>query len=102
MAASEVVPRGESLTRAVQLAHFISTLPQPAILSDKEATIRGFGQDLREGLRIEAECYNRLHASPESRKELYEGLRRFNERDHPDRVRGAAKTPGIVREEIVD
>lgn len=98
--ANEVVPKGTSLERAVELAQFISTLPQPAIRTDKEAAIRGFGQDLKEGLRIEAECFNRLFSQPESRAELVEGLRRFNERDHPDRVVGQAKTPGIVRAEM--
>ena len=98
--ANEVVPRGESLGRAVELAHFISALPQPAIHADKEAAIRGFGQDLREGLRIEAECYNRLLTNPDSQAEFVDGLRRFNERDHPDRVKGQAITPGIVRAEL--
>ncbi|MEM9305524.1 MAG: enoyl-CoA hydratase-related protein, partial [Pseudomonadota bacterium] len=53
--ANEVVPKGTSLERAVELAQFIATLPQPAILADKEAAIRGYGQDLKEGLRFEAE-----------------------------------------------
>ena len=98
--ANEVVPSGTSLARAVELARFIATLPQPAIRADKEAAIRGFGQDLREGLRIEAECFNRLLTTPDSREQFLEGLRRFNERDHPDRVKGQAKTPGIVRHEM--
>lgn len=98
--ANEVVPSGTSRARAVELARFILTLPQPAIRTDKEATLRGFGQDLREGLRIEAECFNRLLTTPDSRDQLLEGLRRFNERDHPDRVKGQAKTPGIVRTEL--
>ena len=41
---------------------------------------RGWGRPLEEGLRIEAECFNRLLGTPE----ILEGLRRFNERDHPD------------------
>jgi enoyl-CoA hydratase len=98
--ANEVVPKGTSLERAIELAEFISSLPQPAIRADKEATIRGFGQDLREGLRIEAECFNRLFSNQDSRAELHEGLRKFNERDHQDRVKGGAKTPGIVRAEM--
>lgn len=98
--ANEVVPRGGSLERAVELAHFIASLPQPAIHADKEATIRGFGQDLREGLRIEAECFNRLLGRHEARDEFMEGLRRFNERDHPDRIAGQSRTPGIVRDEL--
>ena len=98
--ANEVVPKGTSLDRAVELANFISGLPQPAIRTDKEAAVRGFGQELKEGLRIEAECFNRLFTTPDYRAEIEEGLRRFNERDHPDRVKGEVKTPGIVREEM--
>jgi enoyl-CoA hydratase len=45
--------------------------------------VRGFGRPLDEGLRIEAECFNRLLETPE----MLEGLRRFNERDHPDLAR---------------
>lgn len=37
---NEVVPKGESLKRALELAEFICTLPQPAIRTDKEAAIR--------------------------------------------------------------
>ena len=51
---------------------------------------RGFGRPLDEGLRIEAECFNRLIDGAE----MAEGLRRFNERDHPDRARRAAAHAG--------
>jgi hypothetical protein len=78
---NEVVPSGTCRERAVQLAHQIAALPQPALRTDKEAAVRGFGRPLDEGLRIEAECFNRSIARPETA----EGLRRFNERDHPDR-----------------
>ncbi len=91
---NEVVPRGKSLERAMELARFICALPQPAIHTDKEAAIRGSGRPLPEGLRIEAECFNRLLSTPEIR----EGLRRFLERDHPDRrSEGQGVTPGLVR-----
>jgi enoyl-CoA hydratase len=81
---NEVVPSGTCRARARALAHEISALPQPAIRTDKEAAVRGFGRPLDEGLRIEAECFTRSIFDPET----VEGLRRFNERDHPDRVRG--------------
>ena len=48
--ANEVVPKGQSLIRAIELAEFICTLPQPAIRTDKEATLRGFGESLDEGV----------------------------------------------------
>ena len=91
---NEVVPKGKSLERAMELAGFICRLPQPAIRTDKEAAVRGFGLPLPEGLRIEAECFNRLIHTPEMAK----GARRFIERDHPDlQQEGEAVTPGIRR-----
>jgi enoyl-CoA hydratase/carnithine racemase len=90
---NEVVPSGTCRERAVELAHMIAALPQPAIRTDKEAAVRGFGRPLDEGLRIEAECFEQLLATPE----IVEGLRRFNERDHPDLGGGAAVTPGLSR-----
>jgi len=80
---NEVVPSGTCVERAVELAHRLAELPQPAIRTDHEAVVRGFGRPLDEGLRIEAECFNRLLETPE----MLEGLRRFNERDHPDLAR---------------
>lgn len=90
---NEVVPSGRALARARELAHEIAALPQPAINTDKEAAVRGLGTPLDEGLRIEAECFNRLIGDPE----MEEGLRRFMERDHPDRREGPPQTPGIDR-----
>ena len=91
---NEVTPSGACVDRALELAQRIAALPQPAIRTDKEAAVRGFGQPLDEGLRIEAECFNRLLDQPE----IQEGLRRFNERDHPDRVAdGEPATPGLRR-----
>jgi len=91
---NEVVPSGTCLERAIELAEFIASLPPEAIRTDKEAAVRGFGRPLDEGLRIEAECFNRLISS----EAMLEGLRQFNERDHPDRDYGTApKTPGLAR-----
>jgi enoyl-CoA hydratase len=81
---NEVVPSGTCVRRALELAREIAALPQPAIRTDKEAAVRGFGRPLDEGLRIEAECFTRSILT----EETAEGLRRFNERDHPDRERG--------------
>jgi enoyl-CoA hydratase len=52
---NEIVPRGEALERARELAHEIAKLPQGAIRSDKESVMRGIGRTLEERLRIEAE-----------------------------------------------
>ena len=93
--ANEVVPKGESLQRAMELANYLCTLPQTAMRTDKEAAVRGFGMPLKEGLRIEAECFDKSIFDPETQ----EGVRRFIERDHPDRIPGSgSSTPGIVRD----
>src|SRR3954464_14021707 len=78
---NEVVPRGTCLQRAIELARKIAALPQPALRTDLEAARTGQGRPLDDGLRIEAECFNRSIAAAET----FEGLRQFNERDHPDR-----------------
>jgi enoyl-CoA hydratase len=87
---NEVVPSGTCVERALELAREVAALPQPAIRTDKEAAVRGFGQPLDEGLRIEAECFDRSIFS----EETAEGLRRFLERDHPDRIRGGVPGRG--------
>jgi enoyl-CoA hydratase len=95
----EVVPKGTSLARALELAEYLCKLPQPALRTDKEAALRGFGLPLAEGLRIEAECFNRSIHDPAT----LEGVRRFIERDHPDRRRNyPPQTPGLVRDEEPD
>jgi enoyl-CoA hydratase len=91
---NEVVPSGKSLECALELAESICHLPQPAIRTDKEAAVQGFGLPLQEGLRIEAQCFNRLRHTPE----IAEGVRQFLERDHPDRKKDSIPvTPGIKR-----
>ena len=57
---NEVTPSGGCVERALELAEEIAALPQPAIRTDKEAAVRGFGRPLDEGLRIEAQCFNKL------------------------------------------
>lgn len=89
---NEIVPRGQSLARALELAQFVCSLPQEAIRTDKESVLRGYNAALPEAMRIEAECFNRLLGSPA----MQEGLRRFAERDHPDlRADGKPVTPGL-------
>lgn len=77
---NQIVPSGTCLQRAIDLAATIAALPQPALRTDLEAARAGQGRPLDDGLRIEAECFGRsIYAT-----ETVEGLRRFNERDHPD------------------
>ncbi|HEY3190174.1 MAG TPA: enoyl-CoA hydratase-related protein [Solirubrobacteraceae bacterium] len=52
---NEVVPRGQALARALELAREIAALPQGAIRADKESVMRHVGRTLEERLRLEAE-----------------------------------------------
>ncbi len=54
--ATEVVPEGQALERAVALAHEVAALPQGAIRTDKETVMRNVGRTLEERLRNEAEA----------------------------------------------
>jgi enoyl-CoA hydratase len=90
---NEIVPKGRSLDRALKLAKAICALPQAALRTDKEAAVRGFGLPLKEGLQIEAECFDRSIRDPATA----EGLRQFRERDHPDRRGDEPVTKGLVR-----
>jgi enoyl-CoA hydratase len=91
---NEVTPSGKCVERALELAEEIAALPQPALRTDKEAAVRGFGRPLEEGLLIEAQCFNKSIVSPDT----VEGIRRFIERDHPDRdPAGGTATSGLVR-----
>lgn len=82
---NEVTPSGQCVERALDLAGKIAALPQPALRTDLEATVRGFGRPLEQGIEIEAECFDRLLGE----SDLREGVRRFVRREHPDRVAGA-------------
>ncbi|MBO0881998.1 MAG: enoyl-CoA hydratase/isomerase family protein, partial [Mycobacterium sp.] len=91
---NEVVASGTCLRRAVQLAETIAVLPQPALRTDLQAARTGYGRPLDDGLRIEAQCFHRSIVDPRT----YEGLRQFNERDHPDRQPNVTPvTPGLAR-----
>jgi len=83
---NEVTQSGHCLDRALELAATISTLPQPALRTDLEAALRGFGRPLEDGLEIERHLFNSLLDQPEIRT----GSKAFVERDHPDREAGAA------------
>lgn len=82
---NRVVPSGQCVAAALDLATEIASLPQPALRTDLEATVRGYGRPLEKGLEIERECFNRLIDEPELRR----GAERFIDRDHPDRQAGS-------------
>lgn len=82
---NRIVPSGKCVEAALELADEIASLPQPALRTDLEAAMRGYGRPLEQGLEIEAECFNRLMGDPE----LKLGAERFIDRDHPDRQAGS-------------
>jgi enoyl-CoA hydratase/carnithine racemase len=50
---SEVVPAGEHLERALELAERIAAFPQETMLADRRAAIEGLGMPLADGLALE-------------------------------------------------
>lgn len=70
----EVVPEGQALPRALELAERIASYPNfPGICADRRALLGGLSLDLDAGLRLEAEIVR-----PECfSEELREGLARF-------------------------
>jgi enoyl-CoA hydratase len=77
---NEIVPDGQTLARATELAEQICQLPQGAIRSDKEALLRGIGRPLEESFRIEAEAFRTLAFRGDSPAE---GARAFIEKRRP-------------------
>lgn len=71
--ANEVVPKGESLNRALELAHQIASFPQRCMLNDRKAVYAGLGCSLEKGLQIEA----RLGSEVIHSGEPYSGARSF-------------------------
>jgi enoyl-CoA hydratase len=51
--ATKVVPAGDEVVTALQLAEQIASFPWPTVLSDRRATIEGSGMPLADGLELE-------------------------------------------------
>ena len=79
--ANEVVPEGEALDRALELAHEIAALPQGAIRSDKEVMVRNVGRTYEEQLRQEAELAFSMF---QRRDSMRAGAKAFRERRKPE------------------
>ncbi len=69
----EVVPEGQALPRALELADVISNYPQVCLKNDRQATYGGLSLPLPEGIRWEAKIHESTLANPE----IVEGLRRY-------------------------
>lgn len=68
---NEVVPPGEHLQRALQLAEGLARFPQQTMLADRRAAIEGQGLSLADGLALEAK------AGPETFAVALAGAQRF-------------------------
>jgi enoyl-CoA hydratase len=75
----EVVPEGQALDRALELAEHMTTYPQASLRADRQATIRGEGLPLAEGLKLELD----LTAPTAWDAGTAEGLRRYDAGDRP-------------------
>lgn len=53
--AQRVVPKGQALATALELAEQIASFPQECVLADRQALYEGLGGPLADGLMIEAE-----------------------------------------------
>jgi enoyl-CoA hydratase len=51
---NEIVPPGQALRRAMEVAQQIAAYPQLCVKSDRQAVYEGLGNRLEKGLRIEA------------------------------------------------
>ncbi len=85
---NEVVASGTCKQRAIELAHTVAALPQPAIRTDKGAVIRGFGEPLKEGLRIEGRVLQ-----PPDRRPAAARRTAALQRTRPPRSRPRTHTP---------
>ncbi|HYX25345.1 MAG TPA: crotonase/enoyl-CoA hydratase family protein [Thermoanaerobaculia bacterium] len=70
---NEVVPEGQALRRATELAHAMAAFPQGALRNDRQAVYEGLGLPLSAGLKAEA----RLGADTLASGEAAAGARSF-------------------------
>jgi enoyl-CoA hydratase len=68
---TEVVPAGQHLARALEMAEGLAAFPQQTMLADRRAAIEGVGLTLAEGLALEAQ------AGPEVFGDAVAGAARF-------------------------
>ncbi len=78
--ATRVVPTGQGLQTALELARKLCTFPQGAMRTDKQAAVMGLGRTLEEGLRIEGELARWAIWG----QDIQEGMRAFKEKRPPN------------------
>ncbi|MBM3118177.1 MAG: enoyl-CoA hydratase [Chloroflexi bacterium] len=75
----EVVPKGQALPRALELAEAMSKYPQTCLYNDRRATYEGLSLPLPEGIRLEAKIHQSSLADPE----IVERLRQYTAGQRP-------------------
>jgi len=75
----EVVPEGQALARALELAEAMSAYPQTSLRNDRQNAYEGLSLPLSEGLRLEQELLHDSISDPE----MAEWLRRYAAGDRP-------------------
>lgn len=76
----EIVPAGEALARAVELAEAIIRYPSQSLLADRGNTLAAHGRSLPDGLAAEGRSGLAAATAPE----MMAGLRRFADGDRPE------------------
>lgn len=84
----EVVPEGQALARALELAQAISNYPQVSLRNDRRSAYEGVSLPLPEGLRLERELHKGSLVDPA----LGEGLRRYAAGQRPPPPRPPASS----------
>lgn len=79
----EVVPQGQALERALEIAATLSAYPQTSLRNDRRAALGGLGLPLEEGLAFEAETHRASLADPQ----VAEWLKRFAAGERPPPIR---------------
>jgi enoyl-CoA hydratase len=75
----EIVPLGEAISRALEIAAIISAYPWTSLINDRRAACEGLALGLAGGIKLEKE----LHESSLKDTELLEGLKRFADGQRP-------------------
>jgi enoyl-CoA hydratase len=81
--AQEVVPEGQALERALQIAELLSTYPQLAVRRDRQAALENLPLSVPDGLAHEAEVHRDTALQPE----MAERLERFAAGERPEPLR---------------
>jgi enoyl-CoA hydratase len=63
--AQEVVPAGQALPRALEIADQLAKLPQPALIADRHGVVASSSYPLEEGLDLETSVGRKVLDDPE-------------------------------------